>query len=95
MLEDKNIVITGAGSGIGRATSLLAAGYGANLVCVDVTNDAEERQLRSMQRRFWISAACSRPLLVLAMVPMIGLQMPGWMSPRLIVTTRCRVCLAS
>ena len=42
MLENKNIVITGAGSGIGRATSLLAAGYGAKVVCVDLTDGAEQ-----------------------------------------------------
>jgi NAD(P)-dependent dehydrogenase (short-subunit alcohol dehydrogenase family) len=42
MLENKNIVVTGAGSGIGRATSLLAAGYGAKVVCVDLTDGAEE-----------------------------------------------------
>ena len=42
MLENKNIVITGAGSVIGRATSLLAAGYGAKVVCVDLTDGAEE-----------------------------------------------------
>ena len=35
MLNEKRIVITGAGSGIGRATSILAAGYGAKIVCVD------------------------------------------------------------
>ena len=29
MLEQKRIIITGAGSGIGRATSLQAAKYGA------------------------------------------------------------------
>ena len=36
MLNNKNIVITGAGSGIGRATSLLAARYGANVCCVSI-----------------------------------------------------------
>jgi NAD(P)-dependent dehydrogenase (short-subunit alcohol dehydrogenase family) len=41
MLNNKNILITGAGSGIGRATSLLAAGYGANVFCVDLTEGAE------------------------------------------------------
>lgn len=38
MLTEKRIVITGAGSGIGRATSILAAGYGANVVCVDIND---------------------------------------------------------
>ena len=46
MLNEKRIVITGAGSGIGRATSILAAGYGAKIVCVDlndsVNSTAEE-----------------------------------------------------
>ena len=37
MLENKNIIITGAGSGIGRATSKLAATYGANVLCVDLS----------------------------------------------------------
>ena len=41
MLNNKNILITGAGSGIGRATSLLAAGYGANVFCVDLTDGAD------------------------------------------------------
>ena len=38
MLTEKRIVITGAGSGIGRATSILAAGYGAKIVCVDLSD---------------------------------------------------------
>ena len=42
MLENKRIIITGAGSGIGRATSKLAAGYGAQIVCVDLTGGVEE-----------------------------------------------------
>ena len=42
MLEQKRIIITGAGSGIGRATSKLAAGYGAHVVCVDLTDGVEE-----------------------------------------------------
>ena len=41
MLNNKNILITCAGSGIGRATSLLAAGYGANVFCVDLTEGAD------------------------------------------------------
>jgi NAD(P)-dependent dehydrogenase (short-subunit alcohol dehydrogenase family) len=42
VLKEKRIVITGAGSGIGRATSKLAAGYGAHVVCVDLTDGANE-----------------------------------------------------
>jgi len=42
MLENKNVIITGAGSGIGRATSQLAAGYGANVLCVDLNPSVEE-----------------------------------------------------
>ena len=37
MLSNKSIIITGAGSGIGRATSKLAAGYGAQVLCVDLS----------------------------------------------------------
>ena len=42
MLEDKRVIITGAGSGIGRATSKLAAGYGAQVVCVDLNPSVHE-----------------------------------------------------
>ena len=49
MLENKNIVVTGAGSGIGRATSLLAASYGANVFCVDLTDGAETTAAQIME----------------------------------------------
>jgi NAD(P)-dependent dehydrogenase (short-subunit alcohol dehydrogenase family) len=35
----KTIVITGAGSGIGRATALIFAREGANIVCADINED--------------------------------------------------------
>ncbi len=38
----KTIVITGAGSGIGRATALIFAREGANVVCADI-NEAGAR----------------------------------------------------
>jgi 3-oxoacyl-[acyl-carrier protein] reductase len=36
----KTIVITGAGSGIGRATALIFAREGANVVCADINEDS-------------------------------------------------------
>lgn len=42
MLAEKRIVITGAGSGIGRATSILAASYGAKVVCVDLSDGVND-----------------------------------------------------
>ncbi len=38
MLEGKRIIVTGAGSGIGRATSQLASAYGAQVLCVDLSD---------------------------------------------------------
>ena len=42
MLEGKRIIVTGAGSGIGRATSQLAAGYGAQVLCVDQSEQVQQ-----------------------------------------------------
>lgn len=41
-LENKRLVITGAASGIGRATSILAASSGARVVAVDLADAVEE-----------------------------------------------------
>ncbi|MAD08351.1 MAG: oxidoreductase [Gammaproteobacteria bacterium] len=49
MLTEKRIVITGAGSGIGRSTSILAAGYGAKIVCVDL-NDSVNSTVEEITR---------------------------------------------
>ncbi len=38
-LQDRSVVITGAGSGVGRASSLLFASEGAKLVCADVQDE--------------------------------------------------------
>ena len=42
MLEGKRLIITGAGSGIGRATSRLAGSYGASVLCVDLAESVAD-----------------------------------------------------
>jgi 3-oxoacyl-[acyl-carrier protein] reductase len=42
-LVDKTIIITGAGSGIGKATALIFARERANVVCADINKSAVER----------------------------------------------------
>jgi NAD(P)-dependent dehydrogenase (short-subunit alcohol dehydrogenase family) len=42
MLEDKAVIITGAGQGIGEATALLAASLGASVLVNDIDADAAE-----------------------------------------------------
>jgi NAD(P)-dependent dehydrogenase (short-subunit alcohol dehydrogenase family) len=39
LLEDKHAIITGAGSGVGRASALRFAGEGAKVLCVDIDLD--------------------------------------------------------
>lgn len=41
-LKDKVIVVTGAGSGIGRETSIYLSSLGANIVCIDINADAND-----------------------------------------------------
>lgn len=40
--KDKSIIVTGAGSGIGRATSILFAREGGHVVCADLTDGVED-----------------------------------------------------
>ena len=41
-LKGKRLIVTGAASGIGRATSILAAAKGAMVVAVDLNEDVKE-----------------------------------------------------
>lgn len=48
MLEGKGILITGAGSGIGRAAATVFASYGARLVLADINGDAVTEATREI-----------------------------------------------
>ena len=48
-LEDKTILVTGAGSGIGRATAIECSRLGARLVLVDINGDALNETLASLE----------------------------------------------
>src|SRR5579864_8284313 len=46
----KTIVITGAGSGIGRATALIFAREGANVVCADIDEDGVKKTAEAVTK---------------------------------------------
>src|SRR3954454_23200502 len=48
-LNDKTAIITGAGAGIGRASSLLFAREGARVVCADLDPTTGEETVRLVQ----------------------------------------------
>jgi NAD(P)-dependent dehydrogenase (short-subunit alcohol dehydrogenase family) len=50
LLRGKSIVITGAGSGVGRAASQLFAQHGARLVCADINLEWLEETLAQVKR---------------------------------------------
>ena len=52
-LEGKVCVITGAGSGIGRASALLFASEGARVVVADIDHDAAQKTLSEIGERAW------------------------------------------
>jgi len=47
----KTIVITGAGSGIGRATALIFAREGANVVCADINENGVEQTIEQVNAK--------------------------------------------
>ena len=49
MLEDKSVVITGAGSGVGRASALVFAREGAKVVVADVMEDWAKETVRLVE----------------------------------------------
>jgi Cu+-exporting ATPase len=55
---------------------------GMALVPIAGTGEADDTELRDLTRRFWIGAALSIPLVILAMAPMVGFDQPFAMPPR-------------
>lgn len=47
---------------------------------VDMTDDGDDEQYTDMKRRFWVGVALSVPLLIIAMGPMVGLNVADWLS---------------
>ena len=47
---------------------------------VDMADEGDDEQYRDMQRRFWVGVVLSVPLLILAMGPMVGLNLAEAMS---------------
>jgi Cu+-exporting ATPase len=43
-------------------------------------DDDDDAELRAMQRRFWVSLALTLPVLLLAMLPMLGVPIDRWIS---------------
>lgn len=50
MLKGMNILVTGAGSGIGQAAALLFAGYGARIALADINAEAVDEVARTISR---------------------------------------------
>jgi len=57
LLEDKSAIVTGAGSGVGRATALRFAGDGARVVCADINLDQAKETVRLIEGRGEVAVA--------------------------------------
>jgi Cu+-exporting ATPase len=55
---------------------------GMALVPIAGTGEADDSELKDLTRRFWIGAALSIPLVILAMAPMVGFDQPFGLLPR-------------
>lgn len=49
-LDGKTIIITGAGSGVGRASAILFAREGGNVVCADVNDESAKETVRLVEQ---------------------------------------------
>ena len=55
---------------------------GMALIPIAGTGEGDDSELRNLTHRFWIGAALSVPLVVLAMAPMVGFPEPFGLAPR-------------
>src|SRR5687767_12954736 len=56
---------------------------GMALVPIAGTGEADDSELRDLTRRFWVGTILTIPLVVLAMAPMIGIDEPFGLAPRI------------
>lgn len=50
---------------------------------VQPDGEEDDSELRDMTRRFWVAVALSTPVLLLAMLPMVGVPLDRWIGPAL------------
>jgi NAD(P)-dependent dehydrogenase (short-subunit alcohol dehydrogenase family) len=59
LLADKSVVVTGAGSGVGRASAELFAEHGARVVCADLRTEWAEETVRRVEAASGTAVAVS------------------------------------
>ena len=59
LLADKSVVVTGAGSGVGRASAELFAQHGARVVCADLRTEWAEETVRRVEAASGTAVAVS------------------------------------
>lgn len=57
LLEGKSVIVTGAGSGVGRASTLRFAGEGARVVCADIRLELAQETVRQVDATGGIAIA--------------------------------------